>query len=188
MPADVLSRQAHQAIKGNLAVAASTIMEALPAAMSDLQWKHEQSEDTMCKIMKKWLKEQKLSPSPFMQGIIKLYGPLSCIDSVNGLLYIYFNRPNTAPVKRLWVPERLQSMIMANHHGSTRGGDWREEKTYEAIAIKYFWPSMAKDIESHIKLCKVCHQQNNRYNSKDKVPFVLGAHQQAETKGSILTS
>ena len=171
MPADVLSRQAHQAIKGNLAVAASTIMEALPAAMSDLQWKHEQSEDTICKIMKKWLKEQKLSPSPFMQGIIKLYGPLSCIDSVNGLLYIYFNRPNTAPVKRLWVPERLQSMIMANHHGSTLGGHWREEKTYEAIAIKYFWPSMAKDIESHIKLCKVCHQQNNRYNSKDKVPL-----------------
>ena len=59
----------------------------------------------------------------------------SCIDSVNGLLYIYFNQPNTTPVKRLWVSERLQSMIMANHHGSTLGGHWREEKTYEAIAI-----------------------------------------------------
>ena len=77
MPADVLSRQAQEAIKGNLAVAASTIMEALPAAMSDLQWKHEQSEDATCKIMKAWLKKQKLSPSPSMQGIIKLYGPLS---------------------------------------------------------------------------------------------------------------
>ena len=171
MPADVLSRQAQEAIKGNLAVAASTIMEALPAAMSDLQWKHEQSEDATCKIMKAWLKKQKLSPSPSMQGIIKLYGPLSCIDSINGLLYIYFNRPNTNPVKRLWVPERLQPMIMANHHGSTLGGHWREEKTYEAIAIKYFWPSMAKDIEGHIKLCKICHQQNNRDNSKNKVPL-----------------
>merc|ERR1712016_523265 len=73
MPADPLSRIARQAIKGNLAVAASTFMEAIPASMSDLQWKHEQSEDPMCNVMKKWIKEQKLSPSPTMQAIIKLY-------------------------------------------------------------------------------------------------------------------
>ena len=174
MPADALSRQnkiAQQAIKGNLAVAASSIMETIPAALSDLQWKHEQSEDPICNVMRKWLKEQKLSPSPTMQAIIKLYGSKSCIDSVNGLMYIYFNRPYTTPVKRLWVPKRLQSMIMANHHGSTLGGHWREERTYEAIAVKYFWPSMAADIEDHIKMCKICHQQNNRNNSKDKVPL-----------------
>ena len=171
MPADALSRQAQIAIKGNLALVASTIMEALPAAMSDLQWKHEQSEDPTCKVMKKWLKEQKLSPSPVMQNIIKLYASRSCIDSINGLLYIYFNRPHTTPVKRLWVPQRLQSMVMANHHGSTLGGHWREEKTYQAIAIKYFWPSMSKDIEAHIKMCKICHQQDNRGNNKDKVPL-----------------
>jgi hypothetical protein len=171
MPADALSRQAQQAIKGNLAVAASTFMEAIPAAMSDLQWKHEQSEDPTCNVMKKWLREQKLSPSPTMQAMIKLYASRSCIDSIDGLLYIYFNRPYTTPVKRLWVPKRLQPMIMANHHGSTLGGHWREERTYQAIAIKYFWPSMARDIESHIKMCKICHQQNNRDNSKDKVPL-----------------
>ena len=174
MPADALSRQnkiAQQAIKGNLAVAASSIMETIPAALSDLQWKHEQSEDPICNVMKKWLKEQKLSPSPTMQAIIKLYGSKTCIDSVNGLMYIYFNRPYTTPVKRLWVPKRLQPMIMANHHGSTLGGHWREERTYEAIAVKYFWPSMASDIEDHIKMCKICHQQNNRDNSKNKVPL-----------------
>jgi hypothetical protein len=60
---------------------------------------------------------------------------------------------------------------MANHHGSTLGGHWKEEKTYEAIAIKYFWPSMAQDIEGHVKLCKVCHQQDNRNNAKQKVPL-----------------
>ena len=171
MPADPLSRIARQAIKGNLAVAASTFMEALPAAMSDLQWKHEQSEDPMCNVMKKWIKEQKLSPSPTMQAVIKLYASRSCIDSIDGLLYIYFNRPYSTPAKRLWVPKRLQPMIMANHHGSTLGGHWKEVKTYQAIAIKYFWPSMAHDIEQHIKLCKICHQQNNRDNSKNKVPL-----------------
>ena len=60
---------------------------------------------------------------------------------------------------------------MANHHGSTLGGHWKEARTFEATAIKYFWPSMAQDIEGHIKLCKVCHQQDNRDNSKNKVPL-----------------
>ena len=60
---------------------------------------------------------------------------------------------------------------MRNHHGSTLGGHWKEERTFEAIAIKYFWPSMAQDIEGHIKLCKICHQQDNRDNSKNKVPL-----------------
>ena len=57
MPADALSRQAKEAIKGNVAVAASTMMEAIPEAMSDMQWKFEQSEDAHCKVMKAWLKE-----------------------------------------------------------------------------------------------------------------------------------
>jgi hypothetical protein len=69
------------------------------------------------------------------------------------------------------VPEKLRTMIMENHHGSTLGGHWRESRTYEAMAIKYFWPSMAQDIESHIKMCKICHQQNDRNNEKNKVPL-----------------
>jgi ribonuclease HI len=171
MPADALSRQAKEAIKGNVAVAASTMMEAIPEAMSDMQWKFEQSEDSHCKVMKAWLKEQKVSPSSYMQSIIQLYGSRAFIDDNNGLLYIYSGRTKTWPNKRLWVPARLKSMIMANHHGSTLGGHWKEEKIYEAIAIKYFWPSMAQDIEGHVKLCKVCHQQDNRNNAKQKVPL-----------------
>ena len=171
MPADALSRQAQQAVKGNLASVASTIMEAIPAAMSDLQWKHDQSEDPVCKVMRKWLKEQKLSESPTMQIIIKLYGAKSFIDSINGLMYIYFNRQYATPAKRLWVPKKLQPMIMANHHGSTLGGHWKEEKTYQAIAVKYFWPSMASDIERHIKMCRTCHLQDDRKNNKDKAPL-----------------
>ena len=171
MPADALSRQAQEAVKGNLAVSSATIMESLPEAMSDLQWKLDQSEDPQCKVMKAWLKEQKVSPSHLMQAIIKLFASSSFIDSDNGLLYIYSGRTKRLPNKRLWVPQRLQAMIMANHHGSTLGGHWREEKTYEAIAIKYFWPSMAKDIESHVKMCKICNQQNDRHNSKNKVPL-----------------
>ena len=44
MPADALSRQAHRETKGPIPVAASSIMEALPEAMSDLHWKYEQSD------------------------------------------------------------------------------------------------------------------------------------------------
>ena len=165
MPADALSRQSEQAIESNLAVSSSTMMEALPEAMSNLQWKFEQSEDPQCKIMRSWLKEQKISPSAMIQTIIKLFGPSSFVDSDNGLLYIYSGKTRRIPNKR--VPERLKAMIISNHHGSTLGGHWREEK--DATALKYVWPSMAKDIESHVKLFKVCHQQNDRHNSKNKV-------------------
>ena len=171
MPADVLSRQAQQETKGSMPVAASSIAQALPDAMSDLHWKFEQSEDPECKVMKSWIKKQKLSLSSYMQTIVQLYGSRTCIDTYNGLLYIYTNKIRTLPTKRLWVPERLRTMIMENHHGSTLGGHWRETKTFEAISLKYFWPSMAQDIESHIKMCKICHQQNDRYNAKNKVPL-----------------
>ena len=171
MPADALSRQAKEAIKGNIAVAASSIMEALPEAMSDLQWKFEQSQDAQCKVMKAWIKEQKISSSPYMTNLIKLFGPDTSIDQNNGLLYLYSTKRQSWPRERLWVPDRLRSMIIANHHGSTLGGHWKEEATFNAIATKYFWPLMAKDVEDHVKLCKVCHQQANRSNSKDKAPL-----------------
>jgi hypothetical protein len=159
MPADALSRQARESIKGNIAVAASSIMEALPEAMSDLQWKFEQSQDAQCKVIKAWIKEQKISPSPYMTNLIKLFGSDSSIDQHNGLLYLYSTKKQSWPRKRLWVPDRLRSMIIANHHGSTLGGHWKEEVTFNAIATKYFWPMMAKDVEDHIKLCKICHQR-----------------------------
>ena len=171
MPADALSRQAKEAIKGKMPVAASSIMEALPEAMSDLQWKFEQSQDAQCKIMKAWIKNQKISPSPYMTNLIKLFGPDTSIDQNNGLLYLYSSKNKSWPRKRLWVPDRLRSMIIANHHGSTLGGHWKEEITFNAIANKYFWPLMARDVEDHVKLCKICHQQANRSNSKDKAPL-----------------
>ncbi len=171
MPADCLSRKAYQEIKGSIPVTASSIMNALPDAMSDLHWKFEQSEDPECKVVKAWIKKQRLSLSSYMQTIITLYGSRSFIDSNNGLLYVFTSKKKTIQSKRLWVPERLRTMIMENHHGSTLGGHWRESRTYEAMAIKYFWPSMAQDIESHIKMCKICHQQNDRNNEKNKVPL-----------------
>ena len=171
MPADALSRQALREIKGNIPVAASARLDALPEAMSDLHWKYEQSQDAQCRVIKDWITKQKMSLSDVMITITKLYGANSFIDSNNGLLYIYSGKAKTLPAKRLWVPRTLREMILANHHGSTLGGHWRETKTYEAIALKYFWPSMAQDIEGHVKMCKVCHQQNNRNNNKDKVPL-----------------
>jgi hypothetical protein len=65
-----------------------------------------------------------------MQTIIKLYGSRTFIDTNNGLLYIYSGKSNKLPTKQWWVPERLKTMIMANHHGSTLGGHWKEEKTF----------------------------------------------------------
>ena len=107
MPADALSRQALRETKGNIPVAASTRLEALPEAMSDLHWKYEQSEDAQCKVIKDWITKQKMSLSDYMITITKLYGASSFIDSDNGLLYIYSGKTKRLPAKRLWVPRTL---------------------------------------------------------------------------------
>ena len=137
MPADALSRVARRYVKANLCVSSATMTEALPQKMSYMHWKFEQSQDPICKIIKAWILEQKSSPSPVVQNILKLFGPKSYIDKENGLLYIYSEKSKRMATKCLWVPSRLQSMILQNHHGSSLGGHWKEERTYEWISLKF---------------------------------------------------
>ena len=171
MPSDALSRIAFKDVKMTQIVSSAKILQALPEAMSNLHWKFEQSQDPTCQVMKAYLKNQKISPSPVMESIIKLYAARSFVDKEDGLLYLYTSRDKRLATKRLWVPSRLKPMIISNHHGSSLAGHWKEERTYELIAIKYFWPSMSQDIADHIHLCKICHQQSNRNASKELAPL-----------------
>ena len=166
MPSDVLSRIAFKDVKMTQIVSSAKILQALPEAMSTLHWKFEQSQDPTCQVIKAYLKNQKISPSPVMESILKLYAARSFLDKEDGLLYLFTSRNKRLASKRLFVPSRLRPMIISNHHGSSLAGHWKEEHTYELIAIKYFWPSMSQDIADHIRLCKICHQQSNRNASK----------------------
>ena len=127
---------------------------AHPITMSDQQWKFKQSRDTLCKDMKQYIGNNRLSSIPEVKNIISLYGHKATIDQISGLLHIFTSRNRHISSKRVWVPESLQEMVLNNHHGLTLTGHNGELGTYERIAIKYFWPTMSQDISKFVRLCK----------------------------------
>ena len=179
MPADALSRQpmvevAQQARRETKQAEATSTLDigpAIPLTMSDQQRKFEQKRDTTCREIRAYVEEKRLSLTPKVKNIIKLYGHKATINQPRGLLHIYTARNKHITSKRLWVPEVLKDMVMTNHHGSTLTGHAGETGTYERIATKYFWPSMAQDVSKFIRHCKKCHQQKDAKANKNKVPL-----------------
>ena len=187
MPADALSRQpmaenhpgvkeafqAKKEIQQARATASADYGPAHPITMSDQQWKFEQSRDTLCKEMKQYINNSRLSSIPEVKNIISLYGHKATIDQTSGLLHIFTSRNRHISSKRLWVPEPLQEMVLNNHHGSTLTGHNGELGTYERIATKYFWPTMSQDISKFVRHCKKCHQMRDAKAQKSKVPLKI---------------
>ena len=187
MPADALSRQpmaenhpgvreAKQARQDTIqakTTSASDFGPAHPLTMSDQQWKFEQSRDTLCKEMKQYIENNRLSSIPEVKNIISLYGHKATIDQTSGLIHLFTARNRHISSKRLWVPKSLQNMILSNHHGSTLTGHNGELGTYERIQTKYFWPTMSQDISKFVRHCKVCHQMKDAKAQKNKVPLKL---------------
>merc|ERR1712051_113737 len=102
---------------------------AHPITMSDQQWKFEQSRDTLCKEMKQYINNSRLSSILEVKNIISLYGHKATIDQTSGLLHIFTSRNRHISSKRLWVLESLQDMVLNNHHGSTLTGHKNMENT-----------------------------------------------------------
>ena len=169
MPADSLSRQAKQETK--LAEIASALDAETTPTMSEQQWKWEQKRDTTCREIRAFIEDKRLSLTPEVQNIIDLYGHKATIDQPSGLLYVFTAKNRHISSKRLWVPEAIKDMIVTNHHGSSLTGHTGETNTYERIATKYFWPSMAQDISKSVRDCKQCHQQKDTKLSTNKSPL-----------------
>ena len=94
MPADALSRQPmaenHPGVKearqgreetqrAKVTLAAD-FGPAYPLTMSDQQWKFEQSRDTLCKEMRKYVENNRLLSIPEVKNVIALYRHKATID------------------------------------------------------------------------------------------------------------
>ena len=121
MPADALSRQpmaedhpgikearqAKEETRQAKATSSAGFGPAHPLTMSDQQWKFEQSRDTLCKEMKQYVSNNRLSSIPEVKNVISLYGHKATIDQTSGLLHIFTSRNRHISSKRLWVPKSL---------------------------------------------------------------------------------
>ena len=85
----------------------------------------------------------------------------------NGVLYhLYFPRTKghkwTDVKKQLVVPHLLRDAVLKSYHDALSAGHYGIERTYEAVRMKYFWPSMYKDIQIYCQSCEPC-QRTKRY-------------------------
>lgn len=82
---------------------------------------------------------------------------------VDGLLvYKYVSRKDGSDFDwKLVVPESLRQQILKECHDlpfSSHGG---AAKTISRTKLRYFWPSMTKEIKNYVKVCEIC--QTTKY-------------------------
>jgi hypothetical protein len=73
------------------------------------------------------------------------------ISPLTGLL-MYSSRRN--PLRRIVVPPTLRMRIFHNVHHEL--AHTAHPKTYQAMAERYFWWGMKRDVENFVKECAVC--------------------------------
>lgn len=52
--------------------------------------------------------------------------------------------------KQLAIPYHFRDSVLKSYHDALSGGHYGIERTYEAIRLKFFWPSMYKDVKFYI--------------------------------------
>lgn len=61
-------------------------------------------------------------------------------------------------VWRLWLPELLRNQAIANLHDPPNSSHGGVAKTLEKARQFFFWPKMARDVESFVNKCETCQQ------------------------------
>jgi len=69
--------------------------------------------------------------------------------------------------KRLFVPESdpLWLMILRSHHDSPLAGHPGLTKTFNLIALNYYWPGMRKYIKRYVSNCSTCSRIKSRHHA-----------------------
>ena len=74
------------------------------------------------------------------------------------------------PVPYVPAGEIRKSILKIYHDTAANGAHFGRNKTLHKIRTRYFWPTMYKDIDNHVKSCILCAQHNPR---RQKTPGKL---------------
>jgi hypothetical protein len=78
---------------------------------------------------------------------------------IDGLLY-YISQPDTdEPRLRLYIPKEIEQTVIEQFHD--RLGHMALDKTYDSIALKYYWPNMYKKLNAYIEKCITCQTRSD---------------------------
>lgn len=62
------------------------------------------------------------------------------------------------PTDRTYVPPRLQSKLITWAHTSPVSGHPGTKRTLNLLQSKYWWSSMARNVNQHVASCSICAQ------------------------------
>ena len=111
-----------------------------------------QAKDTFISAMTQFLEHGTLSADNAVNTKISSFGPNAAV--VDGLVCLLPKDSKATPL--VWVPASLQPYIMEAAHVSKTGGHLAFDKVYGALKLKYFWPTMYKDVATFINACEIC--------------------------------
>ena len=88
------------------------------------------------------------------------------------LFHLYTPRTKGVPKEekillQLAVPKKMRDEILKSFHDSLAGGGHQGfERTYAALRLKYFWPSMWDDTRTYIQSCEPCQASKRHIHGK----------------------
>ena len=98
-------------------------------------------------------------------------------DIENGILYHFYStrsrylpKDQSGVIKQLAIPKVLRKEVLDAYHDNMVGCHQGQERTYEVIRQKYYWPNLYTVISTYIKSWIVC-QQSRRNTHSHHVPL-----------------
>ena len=176
-PADSLSTMIHAIEAYEQLDPLQHVREVCPISSADL--KNEQREDPDFKWIIDYLLEKQVPDNRNEANRIVAEAQYYIIE--DGILYhLYQPRSKghkwTDVKKQLAIPRKLRDNVLKSYHDALSGGHQGQERTYEAIRMKYFWPKMYSDIQTYVKTCIPCQQAKRYIHQKQALlkPLPIG--------------
>ena len=146
------------------------VFSASVSSVTTDEWVSAQHQDPLCKALVSFIVSKKISKSPAFAPIIRLFG-YKCFVDDNGLLFLCDGRQGQVFSKRLWVPVSMRQKVLSDSHGSTTSGHFKQAIVVGTLLQRYFWPSLAQDVEEFVKSCPECYIQQDRKARKTRTPL-----------------
>ena len=128
-----------------------------PCDLSPMAIKQAQRKDPYCEVVIKYLQHNALpKDSKMARGILLKEADYIMLSEVLYHIWVPTRNDLGSAIPQVFVPISLRMHIMHLCHDSTVAGHLSFDKTYNSLKRKYYWPTMAKDMDQYIRSCSTC--------------------------------
>lgn len=131
----------------------------LSKAVAQWDLKRLQEEDTSLNAIRRLADEEPTSSQAFYRD--------------EGLLYRVWQpkgQQENTRIQQLVLPKQCRQEILRLAHSIPLGGHLGRKKTFNRIALRFYWPNMSRDIANYCRSCETC--QRFRSHKKNPVPLI----------------